>query len=483
MSYNNESESENESKNENNFKPTTTNELIQPQEQINSEAYNSTFKNLPKTPEKKIEKAVAHIDVFPELDHIFIGNDNFTEDDIIKNFVDKTDDQKTVIAFMKKVFQRQYPITRSNGLPKIPSLEHDRKLLLKVFTFYFNKLRNELMQQKQKYGNSVSLRERVDHIQKIHILMEHFQDDNEKFPYHLFQDYIENIKFVKFEDDLVDALNKVKDVENEDVRIRNLLRQFAKLYLTTPANDEYDLRDPGVSTEEYGDFSKSLNKRVPDVLLHLMRVLEGEKGEGTKGEGENQDLSQLYELLERLGKQVDDIDNYSSGEIVMIGGAEESKKKIEEAIEEVFTKIIEKYKDLKNNCAPKEQEIQAHRAMLSKKDIDILKHKADIDAKEGIISEQNESYKSLAEKLQDKKRKIARMTERISEDKKEKEILHRQLKHIDKDILIKENEFNNNLSLKEKEIHHLNNKLESKLRKLAEKDITIKELVEAAVSN
>ena len=131
---------------------------------------------------------ISHVDLFPEIDVVFICNEAFDEDALKKKFAYDGVDQDTIVAFFKKVFQNKYPITRSNGLPKIPSNKHDKIMLLKAFEFYFHNLRYDIIKHKQKYGNSVSLRERIDHLQKIKILMEHFEEDKVTFPYNLFQD-------------------------------------------------------------------------------------------------------------------------------------------------------------------------------------------------------------------------------------------------------------------------------------------------------
>jgi hypothetical protein len=83
----------------------------------------------PEASKKEIDNSKDdRIDIFPNLEVIFIGKHSFNNAQIINNF-DSTDiDQTHLVALFKKVFQNKYPITRNRGLPKIPSKKTDKKL-------------------------------------------------------------------------------------------------------------------------------------------------------------------------------------------------------------------------------------------------------------------------------------------------------------------------------------------------------------------
>ena len=408
------------------------------------------------THSKVIDKVIQEEDIFPNLEYVFIGSDSFNKEELIKNFADKDDDPLEVVSLLKKVFQKEYPITRVNGLPKIPSRKGDKEFLIKLLHFYFINLRYEILVQKQKFGNSVSLRERINHIQNIKILLDHFETDKEKFPYHMFQDYIDNRQFVEFEDDLVNALHKIKDIENEDLRIRNLLRQFAKLYLSKPINDEFDLKDPGLSEELYNEFETKLNnKRIPSILLHLMTILRNEKDKDIKTE--EYDLSPLYELLSKLGDEIDSIDSVNSNNY-MSGGKREYKKdeiKLEKAIEDVFNEILNKYKDLKASCSNKDTSIINHIATLSDKE-------KELDHWKGRTNEYVDALTSRDSTIQEQNKILNEYQDTIKEN-------HKVIKENHEAIRIRDENL-------EKWKDYYEEKLQEKLSKIADDDEMIQDL-------
>ena len=61
---------------------------------------------------------------------------------------------------------------------------------------YFNDLRSKIINTNHKSGDSISLRELIDQLQKIKVLKEHFEESKETFPYHMFKNYLDNKDFI-----------------------------------------------------------------------------------------------------------------------------------------------------------------------------------------------------------------------------------------------------------------------------------------------
>ena len=400
------------------------------------------------------DKIISHVDLFPELQAVFIAGEAFTNEALKHKFGYEGSDPESLVPFLKKVFQSKYPITRSNGLPKIPTNKHDKKMLLDALEHYFHNLRYDIIKHKQKYGNSVSLRQQIDHLQKIKILMEHFEEDKVSFPYHLFQDYLDNQKFVEFEKDLIEALTKVHSIENEDTRIKNLLRQFTKLYLTKPANDEFDLHDPGLSEAQFLEFEKKLGKRVPEIIVDLMRVLSLEKDVSRK---EEVDLEPLYKLLRKF-----------EYEIEFMSGGGKKEKDLENIINDVFTKILDKYRELKSNCSSKDAAIEGHksdadgvRSELAAKEAELAAWKSALEERDRIIVDERTQAEKYINALEERDDIIVKKNEEITQWK---------------------NSFDKWKDHYEEEIKELDNKLNLQLQELAEKDENINHLFDKLIN-
>ena len=216
---------------------------------------------------KIIEEALDTTDIFDELPVVFIGMYSFTNEELIEKFGDKTKNPEQVISLLKRVFQKKYPITRSNGLPKIPSRKVDKDLLQTLLQTYFKRLRVKILRDRKKHGNSMELRQMIDQLQQIKILQDHFEEDKETFPYHLFREFLDNQDSLDFKADLVQQIQKAKFKSQEDERVRSLLRQFAKLYLLQKGNDQFTVSDPGESKHRYQhqrpeDRRRSLEQRL-----------------------------------------------------------------------------------------------------------------------------------------------------------------------------------------------------------------------------
>jgi hypothetical protein len=253
--------------------------------------------------QEAIEEAEDTTDIFDELPVVFIGIYSFDNKELVDNFGDRNTSSDKIVSLLKRVFQKKYPITRVNGMPKIPSKKSDKELLIKLFDNYFNKLRRTIIKEKKQHGNSMTLRQKIDQLQNIKLLKEHFKEAKEKFPYHLFEQYISNEDYLDFKGDLVNQINKIKFKERENDRIRSLLRQFAKLYLLQRNNDEYTLSDPGESEERFELFLENVKEKIPDALYDILPELRKKIQQEDKKEPDYYTLQRLLmELVEEYNK-------------------------------------------------------------------------------------------------------------------------------------------------------------------------------------
>ena len=94
---------------------------------------------------------------------VFIGDHPFDSEELSANFTAIGSSQDEVVALLKKVFQNKYPITRSDGIPRVPATEEDKTLLINSLKFYFDKIREKIIEKRKTMGNSTSLRENIEH--------------------------------------------------------------------------------------------------------------------------------------------------------------------------------------------------------------------------------------------------------------------------------------------------------------------------------
>jgi len=131
-------------------------------------------------------------DIFKDsIFQVTIGNKHFTNSELALFRPPGAMEEETV-GLLKRIFQEKYPSTRNNGIPKVPSKLDDKILVIKALQHHFNDIRNLLV----KTRDSLSARVELEHLQKIKILIEHFENDKNTFPYHKFQDYIDNQDFI-----------------------------------------------------------------------------------------------------------------------------------------------------------------------------------------------------------------------------------------------------------------------------------------------
>jgi len=218
-------------------------------------------------------------DLFPDISTLNIGGHIFDEEKIEKVlYFDITKDDK-IIPLLKKVFQEKYPISRINGVPKVPSDKNDKDLLIEILEAYFHKKRGTIMEKRKRNpdNDNVSLRESINHLEKIKLLLDHFDTSIDKFPYEKFQAYIDNKEYINVQDDIDESLSNIHSTKDEDLRIRNLLRQFAKVYMEHKHDSSFVVADPGLMA--YPDFDTKLDRtyrnKVPPVILpNLIELLD-----------------------------------------------------------------------------------------------------------------------------------------------------------------------------------------------------------------
>ena len=211
-------------------------------------------------------------DIFKDsIFQVTIGNKHFTNNELTFFRPPGVMEEETV-GLLKKIFQEKYPSTRNNGIPKVPSKLDDKILVIKALQHHFNDIRNLLV----KTRDSLSARVELEHLQKIKILIEHFENDKNTFPYHKFQDYIDNQDFIDIQDDMEDALHGLSTSTDEDDRIRKLLRQFARVYLLNKGDHTFVVNDPGLSKQDFQELLRDAyaDKVQPSTLKGLLQLLE-----------------------------------------------------------------------------------------------------------------------------------------------------------------------------------------------------------------
>jgi hypothetical protein len=310
--------------------------------------------------QEAIEEAEDTTDIFDELPVVFIGIYSFDNKELVDNFGDRNTSSDKIVSLLKRVFQKKYPITRVNGMPKIPSKKSDKELLIKLFDNYFERLRTTIIKEKKQHGNSMTLRQKIDQLQNIKLLKEHFEEAKEKFPYHLFEQYISNEDYLDFKGDLVNQINKIKFKERENDRIRSLLRQFAKLYLLQRNNDEYTLSDPGESEERFELFLENVKEKIPDALYDILPELRKKIQQEDKKEPDLFTLKRLlldlvkqYNEMEKTDSEKKDVANpvaSTTEQFATSSGGEYSineKKESIDSMKEFVLHLFEEYKRLK----------------------------------------------------------------------------------------------------------------------------------------
>ena len=362
------------------------------------------------TTTKDLTKAEDNTDIFPDLEVVFVCKHSFDKKQLIDNFKYDTIEDERVISLMKRVFQNKYPATKINGFPKVPHKKSDKEHLIKMITYYFNNLRSSVIQKKNKSGNTVSLREQIEHLQCVNMLIDHFENDKETFPYDMFQEYIDNQEYFEFSSDLVNQLAKIKTKEYQETRIKNLLRQFARLYLLNRGDDQYILKDPGITEAQLDDEISKLKGSVPSVLIQLIDLLKGKM----KEEGDVD-----YEFINNLiGKLRNEFNVIQSGIPSSISdttfSTEEATGEIKPTREEVTTSeppVATTQPPVATVGGNKKQSAEetitnlvneifdAYKALKNKHDTLVPNHASELAVKQDIIKENENKIKEHENKI------------------------------------------------------------------------------------
>lgn len=298
--------------------------------------------------DKNKEEVIA---TFSHLENVQIGKNHFTNEDLEKYFDARgvvLNSNKSAIILLKQVFQKEYPITRlpnDKSLPRVPTKAEEKSKLMECMTSYFNRLRSKIIYNKYKTGDSSSLREMLSELQSIKVLIEHFEETKESFPYHMFAAYLSNADFINLKGDINSQMRGLESKKVQDERIRNLLRQFTITYLKNNKSRKFILKDPGLSESQYDD-EKFNVADPPSILEDLLDFINDKNTIFKNNESYNEDITPYLEEMRRnidaLKKKRDDIKAPSGGGSDTINELED----IRSSYNELFDSMYNKYSDL-----------------------------------------------------------------------------------------------------------------------------------------
>lgn len=247
------------------------------------------------------EEEIYSDDILPDLKDIKIGKRIYSGKDL-ENIASKDH-----VGLFKKVFQNMYPITRTKyGLPKKPRNPSQKENLVQRLKNKFNVLRFDIQSNIKVKGDSTTLRESIEHLEDIKQLINHFEENNTTtFPYDLLETYIENSDIDLFSDDIDEEMSKSYIKQKENTRIKNLLRQFAKIYLQDEYKSNYDLYDPGMSKGKFENYLAQADQKklVPVTLGNLIRFL---RDDYTSKSSSDADYSKLLQWIDDVHRDIID---------------------------------------------------------------------------------------------------------------------------------------------------------------------------------
>ena len=291
------------------------------------------------------------IATFNHLENVQIGKNNFTDEDLEKYFgamgsINNSDKLATIL--LKQVFQKEYPITRlpnDKSLPRVPTRTEEKLKLIECLTRYFNHLRSRIIFKKYKTGDSTSLREMLSELQSIKVLIEHFKETKETFPYHMFADYLTNADFINLKGDIASQMRGLESKKVQDERIRNLLRQFTVTYLKNKNSRRFVLNDPGISEREFNDEEDDIGI-LPSILENLLDFINDKQAIFKNNESYDVDISSY---LQEMKDNINELKEKGKSVIVPSGGGSDDIKELEEiknSYNELFDSMYSKYNEL-----------------------------------------------------------------------------------------------------------------------------------------
>jgi len=245
------------------------------------------------------EEEIYIDDILPNLKDIKIGKRIYSGEDL------EIIASKDHVGLFKKVFQNMYPITRTkSGLPKKPRNTSQTENLVQRLKNKFTQLRYDIQSNIKVKGDSTTLRESIEHLEDIKQLINHFEENNTTtFPYDLLETYIENSDIDLFSDDIDEEMSKSYIKQKENTRIKNLLRQFAKIYLQDEYKSNYDLYDPGMSKGKFEEYLTKADQKklVPVTLGNLIRFL---RDDFTSKSSSDADYSKLLQWIDDVHNEI-----------------------------------------------------------------------------------------------------------------------------------------------------------------------------------
>lgn len=257
-------------------------ELLEVQKEIsqinNAAGLPHTTANItPDTSFDTVAKARRKTPLFEHITKFTIAKKPFILEDIKTNILGNIQDFDENIELLRRVFQDAYPITSNNGLPKAPADERQKDNLIEILTNYLKNLRSNLVKKLQLEGDSIILRQNIEHAQGIRQLIEHFNTTTSKFPYDKFDQYLDNQGSFDSTEDIESTIKDIEAGAGNEKKVRNLLRKFAKEYIDYPNNRSYVLTMPGIASNDvFEDLDMTTIRGASPTLANLIRLLLGD---------------------------------------------------------------------------------------------------------------------------------------------------------------------------------------------------------------
>ena len=392
------------------------------------------------------------IATFSHLENVQIGKNNFTDKDLEDYFGAMgsiNNSNKLATILLKQVFQKEYPITRlpnDKSLPRVPVKAEEKLKLIECLTRYFNHLRTKIIKKKYKTGDSASLREMLSELQSIKVLIEHFKETKETFPYHMFADYLTNADFINLKGDIASQMRGLERNKVQDERIRNLLRQFTVTYLKNKNSRRFVLNDPGISESEYNNKEDDIGI-LPSILENLLDFINDKQATFKNNESYDVDISsylqEMRDNINELKERGKSVTVPSGGGSDTINELEEINKSYNELFDSMYSKYIEllaKYNDSKTSgdCQKDVEAIQN----------ELEEANAKIANSENRINKLNDQKINLRSRIQELRGTIAEKNELNSSLNSELNLLRTELATTQATLATATSEYEANLAVK-----------------------------------
>ena len=351
---------------------------------------------------------------FSHIEQVQIGKNYFSNEDLKEYFGaigDIADSNKSAIVLLKQVFQTEYPITRlksDKSLPRVPVKQEEKYKLIECITKYFNRLRSKIINKKYKTGDSISLREMLSELQSIKVLKEHFEETKETFPYHMFKDYLDNEDYINLKGNINSQLKDIQTNNIQDERIRNLLRQFTLTYLKNKDKNQFILKDPGTSQNEF-----SVNDNMPAILEDLIVFLNGKHLKYSNNESYNAYNLDITQFIDETRRKIDELrGKRDSIELPSGGGTQTIQNELEDirsSYNELFDSMVGKYNDLLTLYNSKKTSKECEHELNERTE--------DLEDENGNVANSEERISILTAELEKKNRELEGLIAEKNENK------------------------------------------------------------------